>query len=140
VIAVLDTSVLTRRYVPEQGSRSVHALLRSGRELAVSRLTFAELCAAVARAHRNGVIDIIQRDAILMRLPGDFESMSVIELRKPIVERVGELVKKYPLRGFDALQLAACLKLRAEQSTELWAADGELIAAARAEGIKVMAL
>ncbi len=140
MIAYLDTSVLTRRYLPEPGSSSIHALLRSNRRIAVSRLTFAETCAAVGRAHTKGLIEAHERDAIIDRLPEDFAELWVIEPRKAIIESVAELIKRHPLRGYDALQLASCLKVRSHEATELWAADGALIAAARAEGLKVVAL
>lgn len=93
MIAYLDTSVLTRRYLPEPGSGAVHALFRSSRHIAVSRLTFAETCAAVGRAHVKRLIERHQRDAIIDRLPEDFAELWVIEPRKAIIESVAALAE-----------------------------------------------
>lgn len=115
-------------------------MFRSRREIAVASFTFAELCASVARAQRAGRISIAQRDQIIDEAPDVFSTMTVIESRWRIGLRVADLVRTYPLRGYDALQLACCLQVRRGGATELWAADGALIASARAEGLRVVAL
>ena len=141
MIAYLDTSALARRYLAEPGSERVRALLRGSRRVAVSRLAFAELCAGVARACRLGTITESQRDAIFRRVPDDFAALEVVEPRRAVVERVPALVLAHPLRAYDALQLASCLTLKAAGlAVELWSNDGELNAAAKAEGLKTVAL
>jgi predicted nucleic acid-binding protein len=138
VIAFLDASVVARRYLPEAGSDRIRALMKGPRELAVSRLTIAEVAAAVGRAWRSGTIDALQRDAIIERLSGDF---AIVDLKRAIVERVPALVVALPLRTADALQLACCLSIRGSgKEVELWSNDGQLSAAARAEGVKTVAL
>ena len=141
MIAFVDTSVLVRRYLDEAGSDRVRALFRGHRETAVSRLTFIELCAAVARSCHFGVISISQRDAILSRLPTDLGESTVVELKRTLLDHAAELVRLHPLRAADAIQLASCLSIRAQGSAvELLSADAELLAAARAEGLKTVAL
>jgi predicted nucleic acid-binding protein len=106
----------------------------------VARVTLAEAAAAVARAARLGAITEAQRDAILGRLPRDFSHLQVIEIRPALVARVPSLVTRYPLRAYDAIQLAAASTLRQTgTAVEIWCADGELLAAAVAEGFRVVA-
>ncbi len=140
MIAFLDTSALAMRYLQEPGSDDVRRLFRGKHRLSVSRLAFAELAAAVGRAFRSGHLDVEQRDGLFVRLPRDFETLWVIEPRKAIVHSVAALVKKYPLRAYDAVQLATCLRAAAEGATELWVADGVLAEAADAEGLKTVVL
>lgn len=140
MIAYLDTSALARRYLPEGSSDLLKRLLRTQREIAVASITFAEVCAGVARAHRSRRISAAELDRILERIPTDFELFTIVEPKWRSVLAVSELVRRHPLRGFDALQLASCMQLRRITPTELWAADGELIRAARAEGLKVVSL
>ena len=141
MIAFVDTSVFAKRYLEEAGSGRVRALFRSHRETAVSRLTCIELAAAVARACHFGVLDVSERDVILSRLPADLAECSIVELRRAILEHAVELVADHALRAADAIQLASCLSIRGQGgAVELISADAELLAAARAEGVKAVAL
>ena len=138
MIRFFDTSAFVKRYVDEPGSAMVRAALRT-HTIAVARATFAEAAAAVARASRLGVMNDAQRDVILDRLPVDFSRLSVIEMRRAVVERVPTLVTRYPLRGYDAIQLASALTLRQTGlAVEVWCADGVLLEAAAAEGCHVV--
>lgn len=141
MIAYLDSSAAVARYLPEAGSAAVRSLFRGRRKLAVSRLAFVELTSAVCRAHRQLSIDLQQRNAILARLPGDISELDfVVELTATIQTRAAELLSRHALRAYDAIQLASCLDLRGHAATELWAADRDLLAVARSEGLKVVAL
>jgi predicted nucleic acid-binding protein len=63
----------------------------------------------------------------------------VIEIRPALVARVPELVVRYPLRAYDAIQLAAAGSVRQTGlAVEMWCADGDLAAAAMAEGFRVV--
>jgi predicted nucleic acid-binding protein len=136
VIRYLDTSALAKRYVDEPGSTVVRAVVRKGR-IGVARVTHAELLATLARAWREGLLDEEQRDALFDRVEVDFKELIVVEVRPAIVRRVRDLVTRHPLRGYDAIQLAAALALRDEGAPiDFWSADGRLVAAARSEGLR----
>jgi hypothetical protein len=47
------------------------------------------------------------RDAILARVHRDFAQMTVVEVRGAMLARVPALVVRWPLRGYDAVQLVA---------------------------------
>ena len=52
---------------------------------------------------------------------------------------VPDLVVRHPLRGYDAVQLATALTIRATgQAVEFWAADAALCQTAGAEGLRVV--
>jgi hypothetical protein len=47
------------------------------------------------------------------------------------------LVVRHALRGYDAVQLAAALAIRHEGgAVAFWSTDGDLVAAAQAEGLQ----
>jgi predicted nucleic acid-binding protein len=77
-------------------------------------------------------------DSIVKRLDKDFRRLTVVEIRPALITLVPALVRKYPLRGYDAVQLAAALTLSARAAIELWASDGDLVRAARGEGLKIV--
>ena len=113
------------------------SLFRRKRPIAVARIASAELAAAVARQHREGALSETVRDAILARLGRDFAQMTVVEVRAAMLSRVPEIVVRWPLRGYDAVQLAAALTLRASGvSTTFWSSDGNLVTAALGEGLR----
>lgn len=133
----LDTSALVKRYLKEPGSAEVRALFRGRRRIAIARIASAELAAAVARQHREAGVTEATRDAISSRLDRHFMQMTVVEVRKAMLARVPDLVVRWPLRGYDAVQLAAALTLQATGvSTTFWSSDGRLVAAARGEGLR----
>jgi predicted nucleic acid-binding protein len=116
-------------------------LFRGKRPIAASRLAYVELVAAVSRAARQRTISAGQRDTIISRLPSDFGDLKfVVEPAREVYAIASQLIVTRALRAYDAMQLAACLMVRKLKAVELWAADAELLAAARAEGLKVVAL
>jgi predicted nucleic acid-binding protein len=136
VIYYLDTSALVKRYVAETGSRSVRQLVRR-RTVAVSRIAYAELAAAVARLEREGEIDKGARDRIFARLDADFASFTIVEVRPAVVRRVPELVIETQLRGYDAVHLASALVIRERgASVDLWSADRAVVSASMSQGLK----
>ncbi|MGH7822031.1 MAG: type II toxin-antitoxin system VapC family toxin [Candidatus Binatia bacterium] len=134
----LDSSALVKRYLSEPGSDLVRALFRKrSRRLAVSRIAYAEVVAAVARAWRERLVDDVARDKILDRIEKDFGTLEVIEVRRMIIERIPTLVLRQPLRAYDAVQLASALTLKERGgSVDFWGDDGRLITAARKEGLR----
>src|SRR5262249_17224866 len=127
-------------YVDEVGSASVRPLFR-GRTVATVRVAYAELAATLARLAREGALDGTARDRIVGRLDRDFTVMTVVEVRPALVRRVPDLVARRPLRGYDAVHLAAALVLRERgAAVTFWAADAGLVDAASAEGLRTTLL
>jgi uncharacterized protein len=137
MIHFLDTSVLVTRYVRERGANPPWTALRRGR-IVVARVTYAELLATLARACREGVITEAQRTRAFERATEDFRELAVIEIRGPVMDRVPGLVVRHPLRGYDAIQLAAALTVSAQGAAmQFWSADARLAEAATKEGLRV---
>jgi uncharacterized protein len=137
VIHFLDTSVLAKRYVREPGSAALWAALRRGR-VVVARITYAELLATLARACRDGVLTEPQRTRAFERVEEDFRELNLVEIRGPVLGRVAQLVVRHPLRGYDAVQLAAALAVKDQGGTlQFWSADKRLTEAARQEGLRL---
>lgn len=139
MIHYLDTSVLVKRYIQEAGSTEVRALFRQGRHLATARVAHAEIAATLARLCREGHLNTGARDAIFARIEPDLSVMTIVEIRPSLLRTVPPLVTRRPLRGYDALHLAAALSLRNQGvPVDFWAADKNLTDAARAEGLRVI--
>jgi predicted nucleic acid-binding protein len=137
VIYFLDTSALMKRYFKEPGSAAVLRLFSRAEEIAVSRIAEAEAAAVICRAHHQGEISPRIRDQALDLLADDIAAARVIEIRRTLMRSVRALVERWPLRGYDAVQLACAVKLRSEAgAVDVWCGDGDLAAAARGEGLR----
>jgi uncharacterized protein len=134
-----DASALAKRYVREKHSAKVRRLLSSDVP-ATSRLSAVEIASALMRRSRDGTLSEKNRDRAWAVLDADLAAMLIVELTPGIVTRAQALLRRYPLRAGDAIQLASCLQLHEElagAAVSFVAFDVRLVAAARAEGVKV---
>jgi len=139
MIHYLDTSALVKRYVQEPGTAAVRALFRRGVHLATARTAHPELVATLARLCRAGDLSPKTRDGIFARVESDLSAMTIVEIRPALLRRIPPLVLRRPLRGFDAIHLAAALALRDQGvAVDFWVADTKLADAAREEGLRAI--
>lgn len=116
----LDSSALVKRYVPETGSAWIRTLLapQTSNELFVARITWVEVRSAIARRQREGSLTSTDVSLIIQRFRFEMNNQyQVIELDATIAETAGQLVDRYPLRAYDAVQLASVLFLQSAFST-----------------------
>lgn len=141
----LDTSAVVKRYLVETGTAWVMALAApaGGHTIIVGEITRVEAAAAIAARHRApGGITRRERDgAVNLLLHHCDTDYQINRLNDAIVARAVALTQRQRLRGYDAVQLATALAadaaLRAAGLPGLTfvAADGDLVAAAQAEGL-----
>ncbi len=141
----LDSSALVKRYLTETGSGWVLRLTDPtvGHAVSIAELTEVEVAAALAARHRApGGITRAERDAAIGLLArhcaGEY---TLIPASRAILDRAVDLTQRHRLRGYDAVQLATALAANdsllrtALPSLTFVAADADLVAAARAEGL-----
>lgn len=141
----LDSSALVKRYVTEPGSVWIAALTDSavGNTIVVAEITRVEVAAALAARQRASAgITMTERDRLvaLFLQHCDTEYMLVL-LHSQIYYHAVRLTQHHRLRGYDAVQLAAALDINTLAvaaglpALTFVAADDDLLAAARAEGL-----
>ncbi len=141
--AFLDSSALAKRYIDEEGTSAVVAVIERAEPPVVSRLAFVEVTSACARRVRAGHMNESQFDQVTLALERDFrEVYAVIELGGAVMSRAAQLARGRYLRAADAIQLA-CAMIAAGQRPagtlfEFVSADDELNAAAANEGLTVV--
>ncbi len=134
----LDASALVKRYVEEDGSSFVLDAMAE-QPTAISRLSATEVVSALCRRCREGDIRIEQREAAMLALDAERSAFHVVEHTEEITARAATLLRRYPLRASDSVQLASCMLLADELGeARLVAFDDRLIGAARAEGIECL--
>ena len=139
-----DSSALVKRYVTEVGTEWVRSLVTpAGGNLSLtSCVTTIEVRSALARRRRDGAILQDEHTFALEALRvHSLSQYRLVELDASVASLAGDLLERYPLRAYDAVQLASVLIIaRALTGTGLTApifltADDRLLDVARAEGL-----
>jgi uncharacterized protein len=135
----LDTSTVVKRYVRETGTSWAQALAAptAGHSLIVVRITLAETVAAVTRRERGGHISPQDAATAVADFHLDFaRQYFIIEVSAGLVAQAASLARKYALRGYDAVQLAAAREVHSQvPSLTLLSADADLNASSSSEGL-----
>ncbi len=140
----LDSSALVKRYVSETGSAWIQQITdpQTGNSLFIARITWVEVRSALARRQREGSLTLAAVNQLIQIFRSDLNNQyQVIELDSTLAETAGQLVSQYPLRAYDAVQLASVLRIQpafaTTQSTQLifLTADNRLSAIAIALGL-----
>lgn len=135
-----DTSALVKRFVAEQGSDRVERLIREGQPIATSRIAYAEVYSALARRRREGVLSSKALAQASQDFEQDWRGFVRVDLLDEILFLARDLIRKIPLRGFDAIHLASALTMSSQfrGSIVFVAADSRLLEAAESEGLRIL--
>lgn len=111
-----DSSALVPLLVPEAGTPAVRALYDTQQQAPVVWwATLVEAESALARRWRNGQLGVVKYEEARARLLTLHAQWTEVQPGDAIRDAALRLLRSYPLRAADALQLAAALS----------AADGE---------------
>ncbi|MFO7760048.1 MAG: type II toxin-antitoxin system VapC family toxin [Desulfobia sp.] len=138
MILYFDTSALVKRYIMEPYSDEVISRWKSATQIVTSFVAYAEMMASLYRKKREGnIADTLIRE-IADSFHQDWQSFIRIEVNDQLNGHIKRLVEKYPLRGFDAIHLAAASLIyeNFSENFEFICFDNKLAEAARSEGIK----
>lgn len=133
-ILYFDASALVKLLVEEPGS-DLAARLWDGCDAALSsRLAYAEVCAALAAAHRNR--DLSRRSLAMAEALWEeyWTAVRPVELTAEVARAAGALARAHALRGADAVHLASALAV-GDTGLVLVAWDQRLAAGAVAAGL-----
>jgi len=140
----LETSALVKLYVFEPGTERLVDLTASssGNKFAILALAQVEFRSAIRRQQRSGEISGSDADVLIESLRQHSEGRFVVQpFTDSLLDVALALIDSYPLRGFDAIQLAGYLVLRSISGAEepiFVCADKALLSAARSEGYPVL--
>jgi uncharacterized protein len=114
-IYFLDTSALLKRYVPEIGTPWMQALTDPQNQhlLIIAQITRVEFHSAIARRQREQSILSTQAQQIFAAFNYHWnEQYFTVPVDLNITQFAAQLVQQYPLRAYDAVQLAAALSIQ----------------------------
>ena len=107
MILFCDTSALVKLYILEEFSDKVVDLAGKANMISVSRISWAETMATLARRVREVPEDAETIDAVRDRFRTNWSNFAIVEVTQPLVELAGEFADTFALRGYDSVQLAA---------------------------------
>jgi predicted nucleic acid-binding protein len=141
-----DTSAIVKRYINEPGTTWLVGVTdrAAGNRVLVAGITAVEAVAAITRKQRGGGLTLTDAAAAIAAFRHDYANeFGVVAIAPKLITLAMSTAEKHGLRGYDAMQLAAALltheRRQASKLTPLTllSADGELNAAAMAEGLTV---
>jgi predicted nucleic acid-binding protein len=139
MILYCDTSALIKRYVEEEGSEGISKLWERASAVATSVVAFAETVATFNRKFREGVLSTREYKITVEEFKEDYGQLVLVPLNRDLDKSIENILKRHPLRGFDAIHLASALVFLHSEAPPLMFAcfDSALNQAARKEGLNV---
>ena len=140
----LDASALVKLYVQEPGTDRLLRLASDSVEnrMVVLALSAIEVRSAIRRRQRAGDIAPDAASLILDVLQSHLESRFLQQpLNDTVLDGAREMIDRYALRAYDAIQLAGCLAFKMTAGNEgptFVCADQQLLAAAHSELMTVL--
>ena len=136
----LDSSALIKNYSQEPGTHRVREILSGADGCSISKIGYAEICAAFGRKNRENPKDRRVHLIGFQRFQENWKLLHIVELEDDLLPVICGLTEKYPLRGADAIHLASALWLERvlDDKITFVAADGRLLEAARDEKLKTV--
>ena len=138
-----DTSALVKLYVQEPGTDRLLGLVdnRSENRLAVLSIATVEIRSAIRRRQRAGDIEATVATGILENVRSHMETRFIRQaVNEIVIDTAHEMIDRYTLRAYDAIQLAGCLVLCgiAADSYTFVCSDHRLLEAAGSEQIQIL--
>lgn len=134
MITYVDTSTLIRLIVEEEGSDRAELIWQSADSVASVSLVVVEARAALAAATRGKRLSDDQLHVAKTELSAFVDDLHLVEVTEELIESAAQLAESEPLRGYDAVHLAAALFVRAAVLTS---ADRALCEAAERHGLHI---
>ncbi len=107
-----DTSALIKRYIDEEGSESVEALLGQADSICVSFITKIECISTLRRLLLEGLLDQSNYTVLKAEVVEDFQYFTVIDNKEIIQDLCIQLIDKHQLKTSDSIQLACAVAIK----------------------------
>lgn len=136
----LDTSVLVKLYVDEEGSSWARKAVADAQSIITSMLAYAETRSALARQRREGRLSPRVHRRTVEEFERDWEHYIVVETASIVIRLAGSLCERHVLRAYDAVHLASAktFQEKIEEQIAFASWDGKLETAAKREGLQVI--
>ena len=127
-----------KRYFYEPYSDDVISIWKAATQIVTSFVTYAETMASMYRKKRESDLSDTLINNIADSFQREWESFVRVEVNDKLNEYIDRVVKKYSLRGFDAIHLASAIVINERFPEDFVFAcfDDRLVDAAQLEGLE----
>lgn len=139
MIAYFDTSAIAPLLVDEVSTPTVGDIWDRADRLVSVRLSHVEARAALAQAARIGRISSKHLRSSVRDLEDLIDQIDMVDVDQELIREAGDLAEDQGLRAYDAVHLAAALRVD-DLDLIVVAGDRALLAAAEALGMSVAAI
>ncbi|MCM8813248.1 MAG: type II toxin-antitoxin system VapC family toxin [Candidatus Omnitrophica bacterium] len=112
--AFIDSSALVKKYIHEQGSQDLDALLENVTDIVISPTFWLELTSALQRRTADKSITATQAAWLKKQCQHDLIYFHKVIWNSLLEETAAKLILKYRLKTLDSLQLASAAVARAD--------------------------
>ncbi len=139
MILYLDSSAVVKLYVDEPGSAQTSKLIEETDLVGTSRITRAEVSAALSKAVRMKMLAAEEGAEAIKLFRDRWADLMILEVSEGVVESADLLAWSHGLRGYDAVHLAAAQSWQTalKEPVTLATYDNELWQAAQSVGVTV---
>lgn len=109
MILYLDSSGLVKLFLDEADCALARLRFQEAEIAVTSRVAYVETMAAFGRRNRDGGVDALLLEKLVSDLDRVWSDLFVLDIDEKIA---GQLAIKHGLRGFDAVHVAAALRIR----------------------------
>lgn len=115
MITYLDTSVILKLIVDdEHGIDQTEEIWAKADVVATAEIGYAEARAALAAARRANRLSKLGLERARQEFEAIWPQLEVVEVTRELVRHAGDLAELEGLRGYDAVHLAAALRIDAD--------------------------
>lgn len=139
MIAYFDTSAIVPLLIEEIGTRTAGDIWDRADRLVSVRLSHVETRAALAQAARIGRISSKHLRSSVRDLEDLLDQVDMVDVDDDLIREAGELAEVQGLRAYDAVHLAAALRVD-DLDLIVVAGDRALLAAAGALAMAIAAI
>ena len=127
-----------KRYFYEPYSDDVISIWKAATQIVTSFVTYAETMASMYQKKRESDLSDTLINNIADSFQLEWESFVRVEVNDKLNEYIDRVVKKYPLRGFDAIHLASAIVINERFPEDFVFAcfDDKLVGVAQLEGLE----
>jgi predicted nucleic acid-binding protein len=115
MLCYVDSSALVKRYARESGSAWIRTLVESRAEnsIYIAQIGAVEVAAGLSRKVRTKEIAQSEYESVLELFMRDIrnEEYNLLPVDNAVTDSAIELTRRHPLRGYDAVHLAAAIRL-----------------------------
>ena len=107
-----DTSALVKLVLQEPGTEEIRAVVAAADVLACAAIGYVELRAAVAAAVRDGRVNALLREQLMLNVERVWQGVSEVLIDRAVLRLAADLAEERRLRACDAVHLAALTVFR----------------------------